>query len=72
MIRIPVDMNWREDRQTIVIPPRSISENELEVGKRVILHEPGVECEAILRHGTQWPWVADIVEGTIKEVPADE
>ncbi len=72
MIRIPVDCNWREDAWAIVIRPENIAIFGLKIGDRVVLHEPGMECEAILRRGTQWPWVADIVEGTIKDVPYDE
>ena len=33
--------------------------------------ETGLECEAILRRGTIWPWVADIVETTIKDLPPE-
>lgn len=62
-------MNRREDFRTIVISPKSTSNIELKEGMRVILHEPGIECEAILRHGTQWQWVADIIEGTVKDIP---
>lgn len=69
MLRIEVDMNRREDFRTIVISPKSTSNIELKEGMRVILHEPGIECEAILRHGTQWQWVADIIEGTVKDIP---
>src|SRR5262249_38002853 len=69
MTRIEVDMNWREGSRTIVIPSRSISEVKLTIGQRVILYEPGTECEAILRRGEQWPWVADIIDGTIKNTP---
>ncbi len=72
MIRIAVDCNWREDTRTIVIPHEDVPESHLRVGAKVTLHEPGMECEAILRHGKQWPWVADIIEGTIKNEPYDE
>ena len=71
MLRILVDVNWREDDRTIVIPEERVSRDNLLEGKRVILYEPGMECEAILRRGVQWPWVADIVEGTIRETPID-
>lgn len=72
MIRIAVDCNWREDTRTIVIRHENVPEFHLRVGVKVTLHEPGMECEAILRHGKRWPWVADIIEGTIKNVPYDE
>jgi len=30
-------------------------------------YEPGdIECEAIVRHGERWEWVADILDGTIR------
>ncbi|MBI2739176.1 MAG: hypothetical protein HYX38_21870 [Rhodospirillales bacterium] len=67
MTKIEVDMNLREDVFTIVVPLQLVSEFQLKVGDRVLLYEPGTECEAILRHGKQWPWVADIVEGTIRD-----
>jgi hypothetical protein len=73
MQRIQVDMNFREDYRTIVIP-QSVSRETLVVGARVILYEvDDIECEAVLRHGATWDWVADIVDGTIKEIspPSD-
>jgi hypothetical protein len=72
MLRILVDINLREDHRTIAILPENVLEKELNVGARVILYEPGMECEAILRHGEIWKWVADIVEGTVKEIPVDQ
>ena len=71
MLKILIDVNWREENNAIVIPEESVSRDNLLEGKRVILYEPGMECEAILRRGAVWPWVADIVEGTIKETPID-
>ena len=69
MVRIATDFNWREDYLTIVLPDRVPAE-VLVPGTRVILYEPGdIECEAIVRRGKTWPWVADIVEGTIKNPP---
>jgi hypothetical protein len=69
MLRIRVDVNCREGRRTVAIPPDSVPGHDLKVGMKVILREPGMECEAVLRHGEIWLWVADIVEGTIKDVP---
>jgi hypothetical protein len=69
MLRILVDVNSREGRRTIVIAPENVVGQDLRVGMKVILHEPGMECEAVLRHGQTSPWVADIIEGTTKEVP---
>ena len=72
MIRLEVDINRREGHRTIVIPEQSVLGKDLKVGTTVVLYEPGMECEAILRHGKDWPWVADIIEGTIKKLPLDE
>lgn len=71
MLRIPVDCNHREGHRLriIISPLEGISEEQLKVGERVILFEPGMECEAILQRGERPPWVADIIEETIKEVP---
>lgn len=69
LMRIDTDFNWREDYLTIVLPDRVPAE-VLVPGMRIILYEPGgMECEAIVRRGKTWPWVADIVEGTIKDFP---
>ena len=47
--------------------PKLVPMKELTVGTKVILYEPGdIECEAIVRHGKSWEWVAEIVEGTIR------
>jgi hypothetical protein len=73
MLRLHVDMNNREDQRTIVIPSRYVSAEGLVAGAKVILYEPGdIECEAILRRGTSWEWVADIVDGTIKKSTSNE
>jgi hypothetical protein len=46
-----------------------IPDEQRKVGELVPLYEPGsIECEAILRHGTHWEWVADILDGTIREL----
>jgi hypothetical protein len=66
MLKIAVDTNLREDQRTIVTP-KLVPMKELTVGTKVILYEPGdIECEAIVRHGKSWEWVAEIVEGTIR------
>jgi hypothetical protein len=73
MLRLHVDMNNREDQRTIVIPSRYVSAEGLVAGERVILYEPGdIECEAIVRRGASWEWVADIVEGTIRKSTSEE
>ena len=65
MYRIAVDMNLREDHGTIVLPKLSIPGDGLAVGQKVILYESDdIECEAIVRHGETWEWVADIVKGS--------
>jgi hypothetical protein len=68
MARIRVDFNRREGPRTIAISAEDVSQDELRVGAIVTLYEPGdIECEAVLRHGTRWEWVADIVESTIRD-----
>lgn len=71
MLRLEVDINLREGDRAIVIPSQSATGKELRVGERVVLYEPGMECEAVLRRGKAWPWVADILDGTIKEMRLD-
>jgi hypothetical protein len=72
LVRIATDFNWREDYRTIVLPDRAPAE-VLVPGTRIILYEPDAfECEAIVRRGETWPWVADIIEGTIKNYPCSE
>jgi hypothetical protein len=72
MVQITTDFNWREDILTVVLPDR-VPIEILVPGTRIVLHEPGgMECEAIVRRGNTWPWVADIVEDTIKELRADK
>jgi len=69
LARIHVDFNCREDAGTVaILRPWEIPEGERRVGSVVTLYEPGMECEAILRHGERWEWVADILDGTIREV----
>lgn len=68
MLRISVDCNSREGLRTIVVPSDRMDPTDLVDGRRVVLYEPGMECEAILLRGKIWPWVADIVDGTVKEV----
>jgi hypothetical protein len=59
--------------RAVMIPSRSVSAEGLVAGAKVILCEPGdIECEAILRRGTSWEWVADIVDGTIKKSISSE
>ena len=73
MLKIYVDFNLQEGPRTIVIPPRQMPINGLTVGTKVILCEPDdIECEAIVRHGTTWEWVADIVQGTIRQTSLKE
>jgi hypothetical protein len=67
MLKIAVDMNLREDIRTIVIPPTVVPMEGFAVGTKVILYEPGdIECEAIVRRGKSWEWVAEIIEETIR------
>jgi hypothetical protein len=68
MVRIRVDFNRREGPRTVAISPEDILPEDLRVGAIVTLYEPGdIECEAVLRHGTRWEWVADILDSTIRD-----
>ena len=68
MARIRVDFNRREGPRTIAISPEDVPRDELVVGAVITLYEPGdIECEAVLRRGTRWEWVADIVDSTIRD-----
>jgi len=80
MLKFYVDYNarelLREDVQTIVVGldqmNSGIPEGQLEVGLKVMLYDEEMECEAILRHGTSYKWVADIIPGTIRHLPEDQ
>jgi hypothetical protein len=68
MARIRVDFNRREGPRTVAVSAEDVPQSELVVGSIVTLYEPGdIECEAVLRHGTRWEWVADILDGTIRD-----
>lgn len=70
MTRIRVDFNRREGPRTIALSLEDVQNEALKVGALVTLYEPGdIECEAILRHGTRWEWVADILDDTIRDSP---
>ena len=70
MTRLLVDFNCREDTRTIaILHPEEIPDDERKVGSLLTLYEPGsIECEAILRRGEHWEWVADMLDGTIREL----
>lgn len=69
MIRVFVDFNCMERAGAVVVRPKDIPIEELKVGNRITVYTPGeMECEAILRHGQMWEWVADMVEGTTKSL----
>jgi hypothetical protein len=70
MLRIGVDFNTREGPRTIVLTEQNVPPEILVEGTRVILYEEGdMECEAVVRKGDTWDWVADIIEGTIRRLP---
>jgi hypothetical protein len=73
MIRISVDFNRMADDQAVILPSWTPSE-ALVPGTRVILYEPDdIECEAIVRRDAAFPWVAEIVKGTMRDlVPGDD
>jgi hypothetical protein len=68
MKRIRCDVNSREGYDALVIFPEDVPPEGLSIGERVIVYEPGFECEAIVRHGAYAEWVADVVEGTIRDL----
>jgi hypothetical protein len=73
VIRILNDFNTREDDWVIVLNEARTPPEALVTGTRVILYEPDdVECEAIVRPGKTWPWVAEVVKGTVKYPGEDE
>jgi hypothetical protein len=77
MIRLHVDYNEREllkeDVQTIVVElggkNSDIPQTDLKEGARVILSDGTMECEAVLRHGRDYEWVADMIRGTSRDLP---
>ena len=81
MLALYVDYNSRErlpdGGQAVSInigrmnPPTL--EKKLEPGSRVILYDEEVRCEGVLRQG-KWVegWVADIIPGTVKDLPSGE
>ena len=73
LVRIRVDFNRREDSRTIALGSSAeVPEEVRREGALVILYEPGdIECEAIVRRGRRWEWVADILDGTIRESAID-
>jgi hypothetical protein len=75
MKRIYVDFNAREvspDKQSVAIalPGQDASSlyGPLAEGEEVLVYDEGTECRAILRIGSRFPWVADILVDTIKHV----
>jgi hypothetical protein len=80
VIKLHVDFNerelLREGVETTVIElngrnSKTRSEN-LHEGEKVILYDSSMECEAILRHGHDHEWVADIVPGSIRDLPQEQ
>jgi len=71
MLRVFVDCNRMVGDMTVAIknPDEQIPEDLRKEGTRVILYEPGMECDGILRRAeAPWEWVADIVAGTVRDV----
>lgn len=65
MIRLATDFNTTENGAVVL--PDSAPAEALVPGTRVILFRPDeFECEAIVRRGAAWPWVAEIVRRTKK------
>lgn len=78
MLKFYVDFNSREEIDTVVVRPRQVgvyqdvSEDQMEVGTRVLLYDESMECEGILRHGKHSTWVADLLTETIRHLPLDQ
>ena len=69
MIRLLVHFADTEDDGAVVLNESHIPPEVLVTGTRVILYEPEeveMRCEAIVRRGKVWPWVAEIIEGTFR------
>jgi hypothetical protein len=79
MIKLHVDYNEREllkeGVQTIVVEldgkNSDVRQTDLREGAKVILSDGTMECEAILRHGKDYEWVADMIRGTSKDFPEE-
>lgn len=64
-----MDFNRNSDGVAI-LRPWEIPPDQLKEGTKIVIYEPeDIECDAILRRGVQSEWVADIVKGTIRELP---
>jgi hypothetical protein len=77
MISMYADFNYREDVDSIVIRldidlNSHIPENDLHADDEVILYDETMECRARLRKGSFSNWVAQIIPGTIKDIPEDK
>jgi hypothetical protein len=69
MIRILNDFNTMEDDGAVVLNAARAPAEALVPGARVLLYEPDqIECEAIVRPGKTWPWVAEMIVETIRHV----
>lgn len=70
MIRILNDFNkiegLRGNGWAVVLHIEHTPPEALVPGTRVIVCDPGqIECEAIVRPGKHYPWVAEIIEDTL-------
>jgi len=73
MLRICVDFNCVEDIDKVVIRTdiemnESLAPTEFHENLRVVIYEDDLECEAILRPGKIFPWMAQIIPGTFRDV----
>jgi hypothetical protein len=64
MRRIYVDFNAREvlpNKQSVAVSlPASMQHEPFVEGERIVTYDEETECEAIVRVGTRFAWVADI------------
>ena len=70
MIKIINDFNKMEGSRgnhwSVVLHVEHTPPEALVVGRRVIVSTPGEsECEAIVKRGKYYPWVAEIIEETL-------
>jgi len=70
MRRIYVDFNAREvcpDKQSVAVSlPPSMQHEPLLEGEWIVAYDEETECQAVVRVGSRFPWVADILIGSIK------
>jgi len=73
LIAIPSDFNMMDEEWVVVLNLERTPPEVLVPGTRVVLHETcGLECEAIVRRGRDFPWVAEVIRETVVDHSGDE